>query len=240
MMKRLFWVAVPVLLLATPTLAETPVAPAPVKAERTFEYLDRADFEPIRLLPAPPARGSVLEKIELDRIHALIANATPERLAQAKWDAQHENAGIFNEATGRDLARLPQTWALLDLVRREASVAASFSKSYFGRYRPYGVDQTLHDCEGKPNPDPMHGYPSGHSVLGYATGFILARLIPDRAPAILARAADYALSREYCGSHFSSDTAASHVIGTLVAEHLLADPRLATRIAAARAELLKP
>ena len=65
----------------------------------------------------------------------------------------------------------------------------------------------------------------------------LAQLLPDQAPAILARAHDYALSREICGVHFRSDTDASHVVGTLVAARMLADPRLAARIAAARTEL---
>jgi acid phosphatase (class A) len=48
------------------------------------------------------------------------------------------------------------------------------------------------------------------------------------------------MSREYCGAHFASDIEASHVIGTLVGIDLLADPRLADRIAAARAELTQP
>ena len=61
--------------------------------------------------------------------------------------------------------------------------------------------------------------------------------MPERAPQIPARAADYALSREYCAVNFPSDTEASHAVGTFVAARLLADPRLATRIAAARAEL---
>ena len=35
------------------------------------------------------------------------------RLAQAAWDEQHEDPSIFNDALGRDLTKLPQTWALL-------------------------------------------------------------------------------------------------------------------------------
>jgi len=75
--------------------------------------------------------------------------------------------------------------------------------------------------------------------MGYSVGWTLAQLMPYRAPQILARAEDYALSREICGVHYPSDTEASHVIGTLTAATLFSDPRLAGQIAAARAELLR-
>jgi acid phosphatase (class A) len=68
-------------------------------------------------------------------------------------------------------------------------------------------------------------------------GLVLARLIPEKAPIILARANDYALSREICGVHFPSDTEASHMLATLVADRLLALPALRGKIDAARAEL---
>ena len=80
-------------------------------------------------------------------------------------------------------------------------------------------------------------YPSGHAGFGYSTGWALARLMPERAPRILARAKDYAFSREVCGVHFHIDTEASHVIGTVVAERMLADPRLAKTVRDARREL---
>lgn len=64
--------------------------------------------------------------------------------------------------------------------------------------------------------------------------------MPEKSQLILARAHDYAVSRLYCGAHYASDTEASHVIGTMVGIDLLADPRLAGKIAAARAELSKP
>ncbi|MEF3315477.1 phosphatase PAP2 family protein, partial [Campylobacter jejuni] len=82
-------------------------------------------------------------------------------------------------------------------------------------------------------------YPSGHSTLGYSVGVTLARLVPAKAGVIMARAQDYAMSREYCGAHYPSDTQASEVIGTMAATLLLSDPRLADKIAAARAELAR-
>jgi acid phosphatase (class A) len=73
--------------------------------------------------------------------------------------------------------------------------------------------------------------------MGYSVGWTLARLLPSKAPAILSRADDYALSRELCAAHYHSDTEASHVIATLVADRLLTDRRLASKVEAAKREL---
>lgn len=225
--------------LATPARAqmETPstgAAPAPVKR---MVYLDQADFRPAQILPAPPARGSAAEALELATLHALIAQTTPERMAQARWDDAHEDPSIFNATLGLDLASLPATWALLKAVQWDADLAAGDAKVYFARIRPWGVDPTMPNCDEGKGKQPTRGYPSGHAMLGYAIGYVLAQLIPAKAPAILARAADYGLSREICGVHFPSDQEASHVMATLAAHKLLADPRLADKLAAARKEL---
>ena len=144
---------------------------------------------------------------------------------------------MFDEAAGRDLRKLPETWALLTIVQSETDAVIDRAKVHFNRPRPWGVDPTLDYCGKGNGKKPIHSYPSGHSGLGYSVGWTLAQLMPDKAPKILARAQDYALSREICGVHYPSDTEASHVIGTLAAAALFADPRLAARIAAARVEL---
>ncbi len=237
-MKRMFASLLLVSAALTPALAETmAVQPVVAAAPKQLEYLNPADFEPVRLLQAPPAKGSPAEVRELATLHALIASASAERLAQAKWDADHEDPSIFNDVIGRDLTKLPHTWALLNIIDREAGIAAGFSKAYFNRMRPWGVDGTIPNCEGPSNKAPFKSYPSGHSTLGYAVGYALAQLAPAKAAAVLGKAEDYALSREYCGVHFATDTAASQVVGTVAAVRLLGDPRLAAEVAAARAEL---
>ena len=226
-----------------PALAQMP-APAPAAAslpmpseKPELHYLSAADLLPQRLLALPPVRGSVEEAEELATLHAMIAHASPERLAQAKWDDEHEDPSIFNAALGRDLTKLPQTWALLVSVQDEAEAAAGIAKDAFGRERPFGIDETLPTCVAVDRAKALRSYPSGHAVLGYSVGWVLARIYPAMAHVILARAVDYARSRELCGAHFPADTEASHVLGTVVAERLLSDPRLADRLAAARAEL---
>ena len=214
------------------------LAPAQ-KGQKSFQYLDPTAFAPNRSLPAPPVRGGPIEAVELARIHALFDGADPARRAQAATDAETENPSIFDKALGRDLQSMPNAWALLRLVQTETDQAIGLSKTAFDRTRPWGVDPTIHPCENVTGKKPRRGYPSGHAGLAYSVGWTLAQLVPDRAPAIFARAQDYAVSREICGAHFASDTEASHVIATLSASSLLGDPRLAGLVDAARAELAK-
>lgn len=216
--------------------------PGAAMAKDTPRYLDAAHFVPAQILPAPAAHGSPAEAFEMETLRRLIAGATPARLKQAKEDNDNETPSLFNEAVGFDLHQRPAIWDLLTLVQSEADIAASDTKVHFHRMRPYSVDPTLPWCEGKADPakPAYRSYPSGHSTLSFSVGWVLAHLMPARAEAIQARAQDYAISRAYCGAHFPSDIEASHVIGTLIGIDLLADPRLAGKIAAARAELSKP
>jgi acid phosphatase (class A) len=158
-------------------------------------------------------------------------------MAQAHWDDENEDPAIFDAVTGRSLKALPATWALLSTIQNDAGIIGNIGKRFFVRTRPWGVDSGLPNCDAGKGKNPVGSYPSGHSVLGYSVGWALAQLMPDKAQAILTRAHDYALSREICGVHFRSDTGASQVIGTYVAATILADPRMARRVAAARAEL---
>lgn len=232
-------------LTASPALAQmaaapaTPAAPGLAKPadKPELKYLKAADLLPQRVLPLPAIRGSEAEAHELATLHAMIVSATPERLALAAADSDHEDPSIFNEALGRDLTKLPATWNLLIAVQDEAEAAIGIAKDAFGRVRPYGVDDTMPTCVKVDKAKAARSYPSGHAGLGWSVSWALVRLVPEMAPAIFERANDYALSRELCGVHFPSDTEASHVLGTVVADRMLADPRLADQIAAARAEL---
>ena len=205
------------------------------KAPKQFQVLHAADFAPDVVLPPPPAPGSNEEKAEVMAVHMLVDSASEARKAQARADADLEDPSIFDEAAGVKLKSLPATWALLKLVQNEGDRAADLSKIKFNRKRPFAVDPSLPNCDGSKLP--TRSYPSGHSTLGYSVGLMLAELMPEKAPAIMARARDYALSRVICGVHFPSDTDASHTIGSIVTIRLLLDPAVADRIAAARAEV---
>jgi len=210
---------------------------AQIPAAKTF--LTAFDHDPARLVAPPPADGSPRQAAELAEVHRLIATRTPERLAQAVWDDKHENASIYAEVIGPsfDLAKLPATAALLAVVDAERKKAEN-AKGFFNRKRPWAFDPSIVPCDGgQMTKNPLSAYPSGHALTGYSLGLALASLLPEKAQAIEARAADYAYSREICGAHYHSDTEASHVLAVALVTALLAKPEAAPMIEAARAEL---
>jgi acid phosphatase (class A) len=217
---------------------------------KKLRFLTPAEIDPARLLPAPPPDGSVAQKQELADLKRLLNARTPERFAQAKWDQDHEDATAFASVIGPafDLKKLPATAKLMDDVQNDQSVAASAAKEYFHRVFPAVTDTSITDlnCDpaavragaAKPGGRVRRSYPSGHATLGYSVGVVLATLIPEKAQAIQARAADYGLSREVCAEHYHSDVDASHALGTAVGIMLLNNAALRPELDAAQAELI--
>ena len=186
-----FAAATPPSAAAVPTAAMRPATA--VEPRKHFALIEPATVQPRLMVAAPAPRGSATEAFELDVVRRTIAAASPERLAQARWDGEHEDPSVFDAVVGRRLADLPATWALLRMVQNETDAAVDLGKTYFARTRPYGVDPSLPYCDSGKGKKPTRSYPSGHSGLGYSVGWTLAQLMPDKAPAILARAQDYAL-----------------------------------------------
>ena len=215
---------------------------------KTLRVLTSAEIDPGRLLPPPPADGSESQRKELVEAERLVEVRTKERFAKAVWDNEHEDATAFAATIGSgfDLNQLPVTAKLLAVVLNDQSVAASAAKVYFHRRFPVAAAgeavRSYHDwsCDTdvkKPTDRPLRSYPSGHATMGYSLGIVLASLMPEKSQAILARAADYAYSREVCGDHYHSDVEASHALGNAVGILLLHNPGLQPQIEAARAEL---
>ncbi|HET9630344.1 MAG TPA: phosphatase PAP2 family protein [Novosphingobium sp.] len=238
---RLYCAAFAVCLVAPVAHAQPAPSPAAGAAsppeDNRLRWLNPVRFSPTRAFAPPPPAGSLVEELEMDQVRALIAAASPERLRQAQWDGEHEEPAAFADAAGRDFAQLPATSALLQTIADEVERMVHAAKAHYQRPRPYQVDPRLPHC-GTGSTTPT-GYPSGHAGYGWSVAWTLAELIPERTPALLARAQDYALSREICGVHLASDLEASHAAATAAVEQLLADHRLADQLAAARAELAR-
>ena len=223
--------------LAQPSEAGPAAAAKPAKPAKVLRYLDRSDIDPARIIPAPPADGSDANKAELAELHRLIAARTAERLTQAQWDDDHEDWTMYAPVLGWkfDMASLPATAEVMAAVTDDASLAATAGKDKFKRKRPWAADSTIPTCD--PDDKPLTSYPSGHATLGYSLGMTLAVLIPERAGDLMARADDYAFSREICGSHYPSDTRASEVLAAAFVTAMLKSPEFQAKLQAARAEL---
>lgn len=219
---------------------------SPQAQQKTLKFLAPADVDPSRLVPPPPKDGSDTQKRELAEVRRLIKTRTPERLAQAKWDNEHEDPSAFAAVIGPgfDLSKLPATAKLLEAIQSEQAVANGRAKFFFNRSNPVvaaaAADYPNWTCDTNPrNPAdrPMRSYPSGHVTMGYTFAVVLSALIPEKAQAILARAADYGYSREICGDHYHTDIEASQAFGTAIGVLLLNNAALKPQLKAARAEL---
>lgn len=217
-------------------------------AQKKLQVLTPDETDPGRLLPPPVADGSPAQQKELAEVEHLVKTRTSERFAQAKWDNEHEDPSAFFATLGPDfdLKKFPQTAKLLAVVMNDQSVVASAAKVYFHRKAPVAAavpavaSYQEWSCDAavkKPADRPLRSYPSGHGTMGYSLGIVLSALMPEKSQAILARAADYAYSREVCGDHYHSDVEASHALGNALGILLLKNSTLQPQIEAAKAEL---
>lgn len=233
-----------VLLAALPAAAQQREAtPPPAGEPKPVGYLapDAVDWR--RLLPPPPEPGSLRDRQDMAEVLSLQTGADAARWQVANQDDAYVYPR-FDAAFGSpiDRAHAPRLVALLNRAIRDAAAPAFAAKAVYLRARPYQRVQLSRVCGEDPAPPPeadpkeRSSYPSGHAAYGWTTALILSEIAPDRAPQLLARAADYALSREICGMHFPSDVEAGRVVAVAVVGRLLRDPAFLADLAAARAE----
>jgi acid phosphatase (class A) len=199
--------------------------------------LDPSDFDAARFLPPPPAQDSARTKIELQELRDIAATTGADRKAAVARDSKDETPDIFNAALGFDIATLPQTQKLLQIVADEEDPDTKAAKAFFHRIRPYVADPTLATCEPKKPGKPANSYPSGHATLAFSMGVVLAQVMPDKAQTILARSKEYAENRLVCAVHYRSDIVAGQQFGTVLALKLMQKPAFQQQMALAQAEL---
>ena len=197
-------------------------------------------FNPAQILPAPPADDSPEAEVERATIKAAYADASPEQRAAARRDAANESVRLFADTIPDfDLDQLPATKALFQTVRANERVQTGIFKRHFNRRRPYQVDASITPCQPPKNFDINASDPSGHTSMAFSSAVILADLLPDYAPAIMARAEQYGHNRIVCGAHHPFDVRSGQVLGTLIGVTLLKSPELQAQLDAAREELAR-
>lgn len=201
--------------------------------------LDASDYDASRFLPPPPAQDSARTQAELKELKVYAVTSSKDRKVAAAKDAKDETPDIFNAAIGFDIATIPRTQKLLQIVADEEEADSKTAKAYFHRLRPYAVVPSLHACTPtKPGKAAnANSYPSGHATLAFSMGVVLAQVMPEKSQAILARSAEYAENRLICGVHYRSDIVAGQQFGTVLALKLMQKPAFQQQMAAAEAEL---
>ncbi|MFE4698361.1 glycoside hydrolase domain-containing protein [Streptomyces sp. NPDC056738] len=179
---------------------------------------------------------------ENDRIAVAVNNAaTQAEVDRAEVDATHSATVTMADGLGSRLGRiygdalsggrLPKTSALFSRVTKGLD-GVDAAKNRYGYQRPYvrlgfvGAGGAVYESQdGSYNSLATSGsYPSGHTYGGYEAGTVLATLLPELAPSILARTSEYGDNRVVLGFHYPLDVMGGRITGQATVAHRWADP----------------
>ena len=192
---------------------------------------------------------------ENDKIVVRINNAaTQAEVDRAEVDATNSPTVTMADGLGSRLGQiyrdalnggqLPKTSALFSRVTKSLDTHDA-AKDYFGYLRPYvrlgfvGDGGDIYESQ-----DGSYGslttsgsYPSGHTYGGYEAGTILATLLPELAPSILARTSEYGNNRIILGFHYPLDVMGGRITGQATVAHRWADPEFQKLLVQAHTEM---
>ncbi|MFD5749658.1 glycoside hydrolase domain-containing protein [Streptomyces sp. NPDC127033] len=192
---------------------------------------------------------------ENDRIAARVNNAaTQQEVDRAEVDAANSSTVTMADGLGSRLGpiyrdalkggRLPKTSALFSRVTKNLDKVEAV-KNHYGYLRPYvrlgfvGDGGDIYESK-----DGSYGslttsgsYPSGHTYGGYEAGTVLATLLPELAPSILARTSEYGNNRIVLGFHYPLDVMGGRITGQATVAHRWADPDFAKLLMQAHTEM---
>jgi len=161
------------------------------------------------------------------------------------------NAGKYFFANATTDGKEPVSAEALAILHQAGGVTDVFGKAYnrpagsegadaYGDSRPFQTEPHLLTYDGpdffgvpSDNVAWLRGpamnlvdspsYPSGHTTYGYTESLVLALLVPDRYPEMMARAAEYGNDRVIIGAHYAMDVLGGRTLATYDLAHLLAN-----------------
>ncbi|MGI5454295.1 glycoside hydrolase domain-containing protein [Streptomyces sp. CA-249302] len=192
---------------------------------------------------------------ENDEIAVDINNAaTQKEVDRAEVDATNSSTITMADSLGSKLGQiyldalnngqLPKTNALFGRVSQGLD-GVDAAKNHYGYLRPYvrlgfvgdGGDMYESQDGSYSSLATSGSYPSGHTYGGYEAGTILATLLPELAPSILARTSEYGDNRIVLGFHYPLDVMGGRITGQATVAHRWADPDFAKLLTQAHTEI---
>ncbi|MGP9724133.1 acid phosphatase [Corynebacterium sp. AOP40-9SA-29] len=195
----------------------------------------------------------------LDTVVEVNNTADAATVARAQVDAAADDGDLltalsdgFGEELGAALRtalaenRLPKTRALMDsgYLSRAGGLASStlIEKEIFGYERPFeAAPERITKHTGGGNEDLYElgskSFPSGHTNQASWTTTLLAVLLPELAPQLLARGAEAGYNRMVMGVHYPLDVIGGRMTGQAAAGDRWNDPRMREVLTGAGEEL---
>ena len=162
----------------------------------------------------------------------------------SRWPTASDPGSARSTTTPSTAAELPKTSALFSRVTKNLDKVDA-AKNHYGYLRPYvrlgfvGDGGDIYESQ-----DGSYGslttsgsYPSGHTYGGYEAGTILATLLPELAPSILARTSEYGNNRIVLGFHYPLDVMGGRISAQATVAHRWADPDFEKLLTQAHTEM---
>jgi acid phosphatase (class A) len=183
---------------------ESTMKPAAPAAAVHFVKADTLDVT--KILPEPPAAGSLAARADLETVLQVQIACTPEQIAWAGVVEKNDVFAIFGAGglLGPQFKteNFPRFAALLKEINDDLRALVDGSKKLYARTRPYALDSRVKPCVALPNND---SYPSGHSYNAYMRAAVLAEIFPEKRAEVFDRARYAAWGRVLGGVHFPTD-----------------------------------
>jgi acid phosphatase (class A) len=222
MLRRLLLLA----LLAIPLAASAREPP----------YITAQELDLVSILPTPIVAGSAADREQLAVVLRAQRSASPERIEQARRDADESVDTMFGAVLGKALpaSALPATTRLFGRLEDTEDAVVAPTKTAFKRVRPYLSDPEI---KALVRPSITGSYPSGHTTHITASSIVMGDIVPEKRDAIWERAHDYAWSRVIAGMHYPNDLDGGRLAGTAVAVAVRNRPEFKADFEAAKREL---
>jgi acid phosphatase (class A) len=190
-----------------------------------------------RILPPPPAPDSKEQKQDLEAMLKIQSKRSKAEVQEATADVQ-VSVFRFADVLGPQFnaEKLPFTAQFFRRIFSDAGQASSAAKDHFNRPRPYAASSKVNPAIDKP-PLTSASYPSGHAMVGYSGGIVLAIIVPEKSRELFARAERYARNRVVGGVHYPTDVESGRIAASIVVNAMLQNQQFLADLEQAKAEV---
>lgn len=219
--------------LVIPACQTAPVAlptpAAPLAAAKTTAYLSAEQTQKLKdMLPGPfprhpgatadeaKALDALLSAAEVEVIRGVQADTSAQDRARADYLEEFDPWWNFDVALGHHFnsRECPKIDLFMSNAEREVGPIKDAAKKKFGRVRPPESGITSNDS-----------YPSGHSTRAFFRARILSEIAPEKKDQIVMEARSMVINRLIAGKHHPADCVGGIVLGTAIAEAMIAAAR---------------
>ena len=219
-------------------------AQAQSKPEPYFSFRELPNM--LKWAPAPPdTMGAAFTYDIMQYMWGKQMRQNKERADIAIRDAVYSLECIaqeFSEPFGLTISEenTPEIWKLLRDAKATCEAISGFPKYYYKRKRPFvRFQEPTATPQFEPELRRNFSYPSGHTILGWASALLLTEINPERADTILARGMMYGESRVIVGAHWQSDVDAGRLAAAAAYARLHTSDRFLEQMRRARQEFQK-